>query len=53
MLKFIGNPIFKKGLGVASIVVSGVTAVIGALADQRKAREFEEIKRVVSELQKK
>ena len=45
------NPALKKGLGIASIVFSGLVAVVGAIADQKQAQEFEDMKKVVSELQ--
>lgn len=51
--EFINNPILKKGLGYAGIVVAGAVAMVNAVADQQKDKEFEELKKTVSELQKK
>lgn len=47
------SPAFKKILGVASIAVAGVVGVVNALSDQKKEKEFEEMKQDVSELKKK
>ena len=49
---FINNPILKKGLGYAGVVVAGVAAISNALSDQKKEKEFKELKEAVSELQK-
>jgi hypothetical protein len=51
--EFINNPILKKGLGYAGIVVAGAVAMVNAVADQQKNKEFEELKKTVSELQEK
>ena len=51
-LDIIKNPAFKKGLGIISVVVAGITAVSSALSDQKRDQEFEELKKTVSELSK-
>lgn len=43
----------KKIIGIAGVVVAGVSAVFGALNDQKKEREFEDLKKVVAELKGK
>ena len=43
----------QKICGIASIVVAGVTAVFGAISEQKKEAELEELKRKVSELSSK
>ena len=43
----------KKVLGIASAVVMGVVTVSNALSEQKKAQEFEDMKKTLSELQKK
>lgn len=48
----IGSPVAKKVLGFASAAVMGVVAVVNALSDQKKAAEFEDMKKTLSELQK-
>lgn len=45
------NPAFKKGLGIATVLIAGVSAINNALADQKKEQDFEEMKKTVSELQ--
>ena len=49
----LNNPGLKKGMGVASALFMGLIAVVSALSDQQKDREFEEIKKTLSELQNK
>lgn len=44
------NPVVRKALGIASIIFAGATAVIGAISEQKKEAEFEELKQKVSEL---
>ena len=51
-LKF-NNPGFQKGLGIAAAIFAGLGAISSTLSDQKKEREFEELKKTVSELQKK
>jgi hypothetical protein len=52
MSKFkIDNEGVQKVLGVVIAVGTGVLAVINALGDQKKAREFEDMKKAISELQ--
>lgn len=41
----------KKVLSIASIAVAGIVAVTGAIADQKKQQEFEDLKKAVAELQ--
>lgn len=49
----INSPILKTVGKYAGVVVTGVLAIAGALSDQKKEKEFEELKKAVSELQKK
>ena len=49
----INNPGLKKGLGIASVIFAGVAAISNAVADQKKEQEFEDLKKAVSDLQKK
>lgn len=49
----INNPLLKSVGKYAGVVVTGIMAIAGALSDQKKEKEFEELKKVVSELQKK
>jgi hypothetical protein len=54
MSKFnIDNDGVKKVLGIVMAVGTGVLAVINTLADQKKAQEFEDMKKTLSELQNK
>ena len=48
----VNTQLVKKVAGIASAVVMGVVAVANSLSDQKKAAEFEEMKRTLSELQK-
>ena len=50
--EIVKNPIFQKGLGYVGVVVAGVAAISNALSDQKKEKEFKELKEAVSELQK-
>lgn len=43
----------KKVLSIGAAVVTGVVAVVNSLSDQKKAREFEDMKKTLSELQNK
>ena len=43
----------KKVLSIASIAVAGIVAVTGAIADQKKQQEFDELKKAVADLQNK
>ena len=52
MKKLSGDSV-KKIIGVAGVVVAGVSAVLGALSDQKKEREFEDLKKTVAELKGK
>ena len=47
----INNFDVKKALGFVSAVVMGIAAVTNALTEQAKDREFEEMKKTLSELQ--
>lgn len=49
----INNPTLKKVTGIASIALAGIVAVSNAIGQQKKEKEFEELKKTVSELQKK
>lgn len=51
--EIINNPGLKKGLGIASIIFAGVAAISNAISDQKKEQEFEDLKKAVSDLQKK
>lgn len=51
MKNILENENLKKGLGIASALVMGVVAVANALSDQKKAQEFEDMKKAISELQ--
>ena len=50
---FMNSPGLKKGLGIATVIFAGISAVASAITDQKKEHEFEDLKKVVSELQKK
>lgn len=51
MLKeIIKSPALKKGMGVASVIFTGVVAIAGAIADQQREREFEDLKKDIAEL---
>lgn len=47
----VNKDLVKKGLGIASVVVTGVVAVVNALSDQKKEAEFEGMKKAIEELQ--
>lgn len=49
----INSPILKTVGKYAGVAITAVVAVSGALSDQKKEKEFEELKKTVSELQKK
>ena len=53
IIDFMNSPGLKKGLGIATVVFAGISAVASAITDQKKEQEFEDLKKVVSELQKK
>lgn len=44
------NPVLKKGMGIVSIVFTGLVAVTGALADKQREKEFEEMKKDIETL---
>lgn len=51
MLKeIIKSPALKKGMGVASVIFTGVVAIAGAIADQQREQEFESLKKDVAKL---
>lgn len=53
-MKFeINTSTVKKVLSVATAVVAGIAAVGNTLAEQKKEKEFEEMKKAISELQNK
>lgn len=47
----VDKELVKKGLGIASIVMTGLVAVVSALSDQKKAAEFDDMKKAIEELQ--
>lgn len=49
----INNPILKSVAKYAGVAVAGIAAVSGALADQQREKEFEELKKKVDDLQNK
>jgi hypothetical protein len=52
-MEFVKSEKFGKITSVVSIVAAGIGAVISAIADQKKEREFEEMKKAIAELQNK
>lgn len=48
----INGDVVKKVAGVASAIVMGVVTVANALSDQKKAAEFEQMKKTLEELTK-
>lgn len=48
----IKSPVFKKGIGIASAVITGVIAMSDTIAEQKRDDEFEEMKKQIAELQK-
>ena len=53
LLDIIKSPTVKKVMGIVSVVIAGVVAVDNALSEQKKDKEFEDMKNAISELQKK
>ena len=51
MLNLNGSTI-KKVTSIVSAVIMGVVAVANSLSDQKKSREFEEMKKTLAELKK-
>lgn len=51
--EFIESDGLKKGIGIASALVMAGVAFANALSDQKKAQEFEDLKKAVAELQNK
>lgn len=49
----LNSPGLKKGMGIASALFMGLITVVSALSDQKKDREFEEMKQTLAELQNK
>ena len=48
----IKNPVFKKGIGIASAVIAGIIAMSDTITEQKRDEEFEEMKKQIEELQK-
>lgn len=48
----INGDVVKKVMGIGSAIVMGVVTVANALSDQKKAAEFEEMKKTLAELSK-
>ena len=53
MAKFEISSKVKTAIGIVTIIGTGVSAVVGAIAEQNKQKEFDELKKAVAELQKK
>ena len=53
LLDIIKSPTAKKVMDILSVVIAGVVAVDNALSEQKKDKEFEDMKNAISELQKK
>ena len=54
MLKdIIKNPRTKKIMGIVSVIIAGLLAVDEAIAEQKRDEEIEDMKKSISELQKK
>ena len=51
--EFIESEGLKKGLGIASALVMAGVTFASSLSDQKKAKEFEDLKKAVAELQNK
>lgn len=49
----INSPILKTVGKYAGVAVTAVVAVSSALADQKREKEFEDLKKTVADLQKK
>lgn len=49
----INNPVLKSVAKYAGVAVAGIAAVSGALSDQKREKEFEDLKKQVADLQKK
>lgn len=43
----------KAAIGILTIIFTGASAVYGAIAEQNKQKELDELKKAVAELQKK
>lgn len=53
-MKFkVNNSTIQKVLSVATVVIAGIAAVGNTLTEQKKEKEFEEMKKAISELQNK
>lgn len=48
----INSPFLRTASKYAGVAIAGVAAISGALADQRKEKEFEDLKKQVADLQK-
>ena len=53
VIEILKNPAVKKGMGIASAVVSGLIAVDSKLSSQKKEAEYEALKKTVEELKNK
>lgn len=51
-LGFLKSEGFRKALGIGGAVVAGVSALVTAIADQKKEAEFENMKKQLAELTK-
>lgn len=50
--ELVKNPVFKKGIGIASAVIAGIIAMSDTIAEQKRDEEFEEMKKQIEELKK-
>jgi hypothetical protein len=53
ILEKIKNVKPKDVMGIGMAIVAGVVAVSNSISDQKKAQEFEDMKKALSELQNK
>lgn len=53
ILENIKNVKPKDLMGIGMAIVAGVVAVSNSISDQKKAQEFEDMKKALSELQNK
>lgn len=51
--EMLNNVNWTKVIGIAAAVGTGVLAAVNAIGDQRKAEEFEQMKKTVADLQNK
>lgn len=50
--ELIKNPVFKKGIGIASAVIAGIIAMSDTIAEQKRDDDIETMKAQIKELQK-